>query len=262
MTPQQPTRKSTVLTPETMEVAMKNIDRVLGYARCSTPEQSDSGAGIEAQKGLIEQECCRRGWPSPGFVVDEGSSGATLDRPGLAKLIEEVNEGRVDVVVVAKLDRLSRSVVDFATLLNWFSENTECELLVLDLAIDTSTPGGELVANVVAAVAQWERKIIAARTKDGLAAIRRRGGSISRPAVADHPDLHRRIQALRDEGMTLQGIADLLNGEGVKTLRGGREWRPNAIATCLGYRRRPGAPKQALLPKKAKSKSSARKGGR
>ena len=150
---------------------MEQVKRVVGYGRVSTTEQSASGAGLEAQTEAIQAECRRRGWPAADLVVDEGKTGANLDRPGLTEVIEKIARGEVDVLVVAKLDRLSRSVVDFSALLTWITEDTSCKLVVLDLGIDSSTPGGELVANVIAAVANWERRVIGARTQEGLAAI-------------------------------------------------------------------------------------------
>jgi len=100
-----------------MEVVTDDVQHVLGYVRCSTEEQADSGAGIAAQIALIETECERRGWPRPDIVADEGRSGASLHRPGLQEVIEQINARQVDVLVVAKLDRLSRSVVDFSAFL-------------------------------------------------------------------------------------------------------------------------------------------------
>src|SRR5204863_10202181 len=125
---------------------------------------------------------------------------------GLRRALERIAAGEAGGLLAAKLDRLSRSVVDFGVLLEWFTE-AGATLVALDLGLDTSTPGGRLVANVFASVAEWERDIIAARTRDGLAAARAQGRSISRPAVADDPALARRIERMRARGMTLQAIA-------------------------------------------------------
>ncbi len=93
------------------------------------------------------------------------------------------------------------------------------------------------MANVFACVAEWEREMIAARTKDGLSALRAKGMAVSRPAVADLPELSKRISTMRESGMTFQAVADKLNDEGVPTLRGGTTWRVSSVQAACGYRR-------------------------
>lgn len=180
-------------------------------------------------------------------MSDEGESGKDLRRPGLTRALEMISTGEASGVVAAKLDRITRSVLDFASLLPWFDE-AGATLVALDLGIDTSTPGGRLVANVFASVAEWERDTIAARTKEGLAALRAKGCAVSRPAVADRPDLSRRIAAMRRSGKTLQAIADTLNSEGVPTMRGGAAWRVSSVQAAAGYQRPPSRRKPTDLP--------------
>lgn len=131
--------------------------------------------------------------------------------PHVRASVKRIAAGDADGLIVSKLDRLSRSVVDFGILLEWFTE-AEANLVALDLRIDTSTPGGRLVANVFASVAEWEREIIGQRTREGLAAVRGSGRPISRPAISDRPELQRRITRLRarldlaaDRGSTESG---------------------------------------------------------
>jgi DNA invertase Pin-like site-specific DNA recombinase len=226
--------------------------RMVGYTRVSTAEQAASGYGLKAQESVIRETIERRGWELAELIRDEGESGKSLTRPGLQRALERIAAGDVDGLVVAKLDRLSRSVIDFATLLDWFTE-AEATLLALDLDVDTSTPGGRLVANVFASVAEWERETIAARTSAGLAAARADGKPIGPPAVSDRPELVERIQKMRDSGMTLRAIAEALNAEGVPTARGGARWHPSSIQTVLGYRRRRPRRKSAALPAIARS---------
>jgi DNA invertase Pin-like site-specific DNA recombinase len=138
--------------------------------------------------------------------------------------------------------------VDYGLLLEWFRA-TGRVLVLLDLGVDTSTAGGELVANVIVSVAQWERGVISERTRAALAALRAQGRPIGRPAVADDPALAARIRALRDEqGLTLRAIAQLLNQEGVPTLRGAAEWTHSSVQTAAGYRRPPKRRKPVDLP--------------
>lgn len=210
--------------------------KALGYVRVSTAEQAASGLGTAAQRAAIEAECTRRGWELVDVLGDDGVTGKTLARPGLYAALNHLASRQADVLVVAKLDRVSRSVQDFARILDWF-DRAECTFVALDLSVDTSTPGGRLVANVLASVAEWEVAIISARTRDGLAAKRAGGGTISRPAVADRPELLALIQGLRAHGLTFQAIANRLNHDGHPTLRGGSRWRPSSVQSALGYRR-------------------------
>src|SRR4051794_20734736 len=128
--------------------------RVVGYARVSTDEQAANGAGLAAQRHAITAEAARRGWDLVA-IHEDGASGRSLDgRPGLAAALSAVATGDAEALVVAKLDRLSRSLIDFAGLLER-ARRDRWAVIALDLGVDTTTPAGELVANVMAAVAQW-----------------------------------------------------------------------------------------------------------
>lgn len=226
---------------------MEAAKRVVGYGRCSTSDQASSGLGMDAQRSAVRSACERNGWEQVEFIADDGESGKDLRRPGLRRALDMIASGEASGLVAFKLDRITRSVLDFATLLPWFDE-AGATLVALDLGIDTSTPGGRLVANVFASVAEWEREMIAARTKDGLAALRAKGLAVSRPAVTDRPELSKRVAAMRDSGMTFQAIADKLNEEGVPTLRGGTAWRVSSVQAACGYQRPPPRRKSSHLP--------------
>lgn len=220
---------------------------MLGYVRVSTDDQATYGYGLAHQQRMIEDACEKRGWRYPTLYRDEGQSAKTLDRPALMSALRLIADREADGLIVAKLDRLTRSVIDFALLLEWFTA-AGATLVALDLQVDTSTPGGRLVANVFASVAEWERDTIAQRTKDGLAAARAQGKPTGRPAVADRPELVARIREMKDADLSLQAICDQLNSEGVPTARGASEWRKSAVQSILGYRRRPTRRRIANLP--------------
>lgn len=95
---------------------------VLGYARVSTAEQAGDGYGLDAQEAAIREECERRGWALLEVVREEGASAKSLDRPALRHALERIAAGEASGLIAAKLDRLSRSVVDFGVLLEWFEE--------------------------------------------------------------------------------------------------------------------------------------------
>jgi DNA invertase Pin-like site-specific DNA recombinase len=169
--------------------------RVIGYVRVSTSEQADSGLGLDAQVSELERAAAYEGWQLT-IIRDEGRTGANLRRPGIRKALRALAQGEYDGLAVAKLDRLSRSTADSAQLFHWFHE-AEARLILLDLRVDTGTPTGSLLANFMAALAEWERRQIAARTKASLTALRAQGKPISRPAVIDQPELAARIRRLR-----------------------------------------------------------------
>ncbi len=209
-------------------------DLVIGYSRVSTEEQGVSGAGLAAQHRAIEAECERRGWQL-ARIEEDVLSGRSLNRPGLTRALDACRSGESSGVVVAKLDRLSRSLVDFAGLLVE-AQAKGFNIVALDLGVDLSTPAGEFLASVMASAAQWERRIIGQRTKDALAIRKQQGVQLGRPALPKDT-LSRRIAAMRKRGKTLQVIADTLNGEGVPTLRGGHQWRPSAVRAVLNRKR-------------------------
>lgn len=141
---------------------------VWAYVRVSTTDQAESGLGLAAQRAAIESEAARRGWDVE-WVEDAGRSGATLDRPALTAMLAKIRRG--DVLVVAKLDRLSRSLMDFAGLMSR-AHAEGWAVVALDLGLDLTTPSGELMANVMATFAHFERRLISQRTKEAMAQLK------------------------------------------------------------------------------------------
>lgn len=137
----------------------KRSNAVIGYLRVSTEEQALSGLGLADQRAVIEREAGRRDWPLPTFLSDEGHSAKNLERPAIAEALGRLRAGQASLLVVSKLDRLSRSLLDFATLMDQ-AHREGWELVVLDLAIDTTTPAGRLMANLMASFAEYERQLI------------------------------------------------------------------------------------------------------
>jgi DNA invertase Pin-like site-specific DNA recombinase len=145
-------------------------------------------------------------------------------------------------VVVTKLDRLTRSLLDFAELAE------RVPLVVLEQGFDMTTSHGRAMAGMLAVFAQFERELIGERTRAGLSVIRSQGRPISRPAVVDQPEVAERVAAMRASGMTLQAIADTLNRDGIPTIRGGTTWRPSSVQSATGYQRPRPRPQSPELP--------------
>lgn len=205
--------------------------KALGYVRVSTEEQAGSRNGLEAQRARIQEEAERRGWTLE-WVEDAGYSGKTLDRPGMQYALAELENGRADVLVAAKLDRLSRKVIDFAGLMD-ASHRGRWTLIALDCDVDTSTPAGEMMAGVMAQFAQFERRVIGQRTKDALAVVRATSPKhIGRP-VRMEPEIRAKVKWLRDSGLSLAKVADRLNDENVPTVVPGAKWHIATVRKVL-----------------------------
>jgi len=224
--------------------------RALGYV--SAVDADSHGSDLEAQIKEIRAACVRNGFESVEVVRDfESHSGSDLERPGLNYAIERLEAGDAGCLVVASLERLTRSAAHLGTLIDRLGEG-DIRLLVLDIELDTGNPDGRLAAEALANVGTLEQRSLDTRTQKGLQAARDARGSSGRPSVADRPALKGRIAEMRARGMTLQAIADTLNTEGVPTLRGGAEWRPSSVQAAVGYKR----------PKKGARKSANAGAGR
>jgi DNA invertase Pin-like site-specific DNA recombinase len=191
--------------------------QVLGYCRVSTSEQADSGAGLEVQRQAIVAECERRGWQLVELIEDAGYSAKSLKRPGIQSALDRLKAGEAEALVTAKLDRLSRSMLDFAGIMA-DAQKQGSAVVCLDLGVDTTTPAGEVTANVLASFAQFERRLIGQRTKYALAVKRAEGVRLGR--VRETPDaVANRIVREREGKSTLRAMAEGLNSDGVPTVR-------------------------------------------
>lgn len=200
---------------------------VVAYCRVSTEEQALSGLGLAAQEEAIHRECERRGLPLVAVHTDAGISGKSLSRPALSAALEALDAGKGSVLMVAKLDRLTRSVHD-ATGLMATAERGGWGLVALDAPVDTTTPQGAAMAQVLAVFAELERRLIGERTKAALAVRRAQGVRLGRPQTLSQ-DVVARIVASRRNGATWTAIAAELNVEKVPTAQGGKCWYPATV---------------------------------
>jgi DNA invertase Pin-like site-specific DNA recombinase len=205
--------------------------RVLGYVRVSTSEQASKGAGLQAQRQAIIAECERRGWHLVETIEDAGYSARDLRRPGIQEALRALERGEASALVVAKLDRLSRSMLDFSKLMAK-ATSEHWALVALDVAVDTSTPSGEAMANMLATFAQFERRLISQRTREALAVKKAQGVRLGRPPTMPQAVV-RRIQRQRTRGDSLRKIAADLNQSGVPTAQGGARWYAATVRHVL-----------------------------
>lgn len=212
--------------------------RIIAYLRVSTNEQADSGAGLDAQRAAIVAEAQRRGWSLEDveFVEDRGFSAKTLKRPGLAYALAELRAGRAGALVVAKTDRLSRSLLDFAGLMQ-AAQREGWALVALDAPADPTTPGGEMMVSVMAVFAQFERRLIGERTRVALQARREAGVTLGRPrSLADDSPAVVRILREHAAGTSFSAIARGLEADAVPTARGGARWYPATVSKIVASR--------------------------
>lgn len=221
---------------------------MIGYVRVSTDEQDRSGLGQEAQRKMIRAECKRRGWQLVRFEEDVASGKTLRGRVALEAALAACESGEVDGIVVAKLDRLTRSTRDLSTLIERATGRKgrrRFQLIPIDMPeLDMSTANGEMFASMVVVLAQWERRIIGERTKAAMAvAAERRAANgeapFGRPARHQVPDeLRARLRSMRESGMGLRTIARTLNEEGVPTAIGKGTWHPATVRSALEVERR------------------------
>lgn len=215
--------------------------RAIGYTRVSTTEQAQDGAGLAAQEYAIRSECERRGWELLDIYTDTCSGGTPWEQRQLLRTaITEIEAGFAEVLVVAKLDRLSRSTLDFATLLER-SRSKKWPIVLLDFGLDLTTPVGEMVANILAAVAQFERRRIGERTKEGLARKKADGVKLGRRSTVE-PVVRAVIVEKRELGWPFDTIAALLNRNLVPTPQGGYRWRDTSVRAVYRAAKRDAAP--------------------
>ena len=134
-------------------------------------------------------------------------SARDLRRPGIQEALRALEAGKASALVVAKLDRLSRSMLDFSKLMAQGDEASTGRSSRSTVAVDTSTPSGEAMANMLATFAQFERRLISQRTKEALAVKKAQGVRLGRPPTMPQAVV-RRIQRQRARGDSLRKIAD------------------------------------------------------
>jgi DNA invertase Pin-like site-specific DNA recombinase len=207
--------------------------KVIGYRRVSTGKQVTEGHGLDAQELAIKQRAALSGWDVV-WADDPAMSGKNTKRPGLELALHMLKTKQAEALVVSKLDRLSRSVLDFSGIL-MKARDEGWNVIVLDIGLDLNTPHGELTANVLVSVAQYERQLISARTREALAAAKELKGIKPGPKPREIPvETLERARELREQGRTLANIANVLTREGFP-LPSGKcgDWQGNQVHRVL-----------------------------
>jgi site-specific DNA recombinase len=218
--------------------------KAIGYVRVSTDKQVDFGVSLEVQRRKVQAMALVQG-ADLVEIIEDAESAKSLDRPGMERLLTMVDRGEVNAVIIAKLDRITRSVKDLAELLERFNRRGVALISVAD-SLDTSTAAGRLVLNIMVSVSQWEREAIAERTQAAMSHLKATGARVGNIAFgfqlaadkqhlepnAAEQDVVAKVKELRDGGYTLREIAGELNCQGYTTRRGSA-WRHEYVAGIL-----------------------------
>ncbi len=216
--------------------------KVIGYVRVSTEDQAREGISLEAQQARVEAYCIAKGWELLGVEADSASA-KDMNRPGLQRCLQQLNAETVEALIIYKLDRLTRSVVDLNTLVA-LMERHHVALVSIEESLDATTPTGRLMMNLLASVSQWEREIIGERTKAAMGYLKARHRVYSRPvygynntdgtlhANEEEQAVIEQAKKWRAKGMTYRRIAASLNADGVPTKRGGT-WQHTTVRYIL-----------------------------
>lgn len=203
----------------------------LGYLRVSTEEQVVSGAGLDGQRFAIETRAAMQGLyiPEDGWYVDDGVSGTTPpeEREELSKALQALKQGPAAVFLFMRVDRLARKVRDLIDMRDR-AEKEGWTLAAADNSVDLTTPHGRTLFTMQGAFAELERDLIAARTREALAALRAQGVRLGRPSVLPM-DIVARIIGERVGGKSWSVIAEGLNADGIPTAHGGVRWWPATV---------------------------------
>lgn len=224
--------------------------RIVGYTRASTGKQDIT---LESQAEKARAMATVKGFPLLDVITDAGESAKDLDRPGMQRLLEMVDAREVDMVIIAKLDRITRSVRDLASLMERFQKR-KVSLVSVEESLDTGSASGRLVLNIMVSVSQWEREAIGERTRTALQHLKGAGypagktpygwTAQERPVVngkrqrlplvpnEQEQQIIRTAQKRQLEGFSLSEIAAELNGAGLRT-RSGTEWNKQYIGRIV-----------------------------
>jgi site-specific DNA recombinase len=226
--------------------------RAIGYCRVSTDEQSRNGLSLDGQEAKIRSFAKSQGWDLTEIYSDPGYSGKDLNRPGVSRMIQDAEAGRFDVILVYKVDRLSRRMKDLWYLLEGIFEPHKIGFKSISESFDTVSPTGRAFLGMLSVFAQLERDQTRERIKDALGFKKVKKEWIGHPPLGyeilargdgkggvakdkhltlkkDEAGIVKLIFQARASGRGLTGICRMLAAKGIN----GRKWSPIGISKIL-----------------------------
>lgn len=221
------------MSENTGNTSETGVLKAISYARVSTGSQAASGLGIDAQHRAVDRAAAANGWQIVERITDDAVSGTTPaeHRPLLQAALEQLKDGHVQVLAVARTDRLARSTIELLRLY----ERSQAEgwmLAALDFPADLSGPEGRMCIGFRALVAEFESDMAAIRTTEALETARLRGTRLGRPSR--HSEHTKQLAArLRSTGHSLAEIAAALTQAGIATPTGNTTWTRSSARSLL-----------------------------
>jgi site-specific DNA recombinase len=221
---------------------------VIGYLRVSTEEQANDGLSLTLQEDKVRGYCALYGLDLVRIEKDAGVSAKSLEREGLASVLDDLERWNADGVVVYKLDRLTRSLRDWVYLIErFFTEKAGRRLFSVQDSIDTRKANGRMVLNIFMTVYEWERETIVERTTDAMQGKIARGERAGRirfgydlnadgRTLVPNPRQQEAIAFMKqwlEQGKTYREMVALLTELGIETKEPGAIWRPGVIHRIL-----------------------------
>lgn len=221
----------------------------VGYIRVSTDEQARIGISLDVQEAKIKDYARLNDLELSKIIRDEGESGKNLRRPGVLDIISMVKNKQIEGIIVYKLDRLSRRVIDTLNLIEQFDKSGVAFHSITE-KIDTKSAAGKFFITILSALAQMERDLISERTKGALNYKRSKGGCAGNAPYGyrkvgekkysmlvidkDEMPILSKIKKMRQGGVSYSGIATHLNLKDIKTRNGGI-WYAETIKSILEH---------------------------
>ena len=218
--------------------------KAVGYIRVSTEEQAREGISLEAQEDKIKKYVDLHNLELVEVIRDEGKSGKDLNREGIQKIISWCREGKINQLIVYKMDRLTRRTLDLLTLVEEVFKPNGIQFHSITERVDTSTAQGKFFLTITGAMAQMERDLISERTKEALRYKISLGENVGSPplgflaedkklsGIEKELEVVEYIKSLKRKRLSLRQIANRLNEKGIPTKRGG-SWYAGTVRYIL-----------------------------
>ena len=213
--------------------------KAIAYIRVSASEQAISELSLEAQHREVIAQAERSGLVIVGVLTDNDESASTLNRPAMSELIMQIDNGRIDAVIISKLDRLTRRIKDFKSLLQRMRKAKRAgggqgvHLISSAESLDTGSDTGRIVIKIMDSVSQWDREVIGERTSAILQDLKAQGKSTGNPNYGfevgedgklieneQEQAVLQRVAELRAQRKSWARVASALTDSGVRTRRG------------------------------------------
>lgn len=225
---------------------MFEMKKACVYTRVSTDAQGEDGKVSLPEQERMAKACIEsKGWRYIKTYEDNGYTGRNTNRPALQEMLSDVRDGKIEAIVIFKLDRLSRKQTDTMSIIENDILQHNVDLVSLNETLDTTTPWGRAMIGILSSFNQLESENIALRTTMGRYATAREGGYAGgKPPlgykavngkleiVPEEAEIIRKVFELRANRMTMQAIADSLNQMGYRSKKG-KEFKHSSIQAIL-----------------------------